>query len=101
MKEYELKITATRMKGFTKDNKAYDFIAFKSYDLKGNKCDIIFNKECPNVPTKEGVYYLKVASNKIYLDNRKQFYTYRIKEFIECIAYDSHLEETYNDDLPF
>lgn len=98
-KEYNIVISARRIKGTKQNGEDYDFLTFKGYEKSGKKCDFLFTKDCNDVPEEEGEYIIVVNKRYINKDKLSRYNRYWIKQLVSCDVYDGYYEN--EEDLDF
>ncbi len=97
-KVYEIIVEGKRIKG-TSNGRAYDFIAFDTYDNNGRKSTIKFTKAVKEVPEAEGTYKVLVNKKDINRDKMSKYPVYWIKKVVSITEFEPTFDNT--EDLPF
>lgn len=99
--EYNIMLEAVRLKGNSDDGKAYDFIAFHTYDKTGKKAKIKFTKAVKKdlIPEKAGTYTLVVEKKNISKDKYNKYPVFWVKEIKALTEYEPSALDN-DEDLP-
>lgn len=98
---YTLDVEVQQIKGVTDDGRKYDFLAFETYDKRGQRVKLKFRKELKDqLPTYPGNYVLKVDKRYIARDKKSKYPVYWVRQIIsfEPLVFDD-VDNT--EDLPF